>query len=1304
MATRPSRAAALKASAAISAQALPSSSRQHLLDPSEHLLDHDSLDDLLDADVPVVHNSSDSEDNSSDSDDEMERAKKTKQQQQKQKKGKQALSPPTPKAAAAATTSPPAGAGNANVNNMYEVCRTGPSTHVTATAKALVQSALTNERGAVSKLITLTMRAAGINAVDAAVAPAELDKPNAMDALVDAKAQVARDTELDAESAKDKRTLARGVHSMWQQVGAAACESDAALRGNLLQTLSDFAVKLSACSVRDLRTYGAEIALALITSLVSTAANTQKVLVSTQRQLEAAQGTGQRANKGKAATLKHLLETTQSKHERLHDRISSVFQGAFTHRFRDVDVTVRKACIESLGSWVAMYPTHFLDDSFLKYVGWAMNDPDQHVRRSALAALKPLYAPKKGSSMQIQAMDLFTQRFAPRVLKMTSDVDQGVRVAAIALVRTMLISDAAEDGTFFLAEKKAADNEAGASPSTQPAEPRDRMLETIRSLLITCHAEAVRKAAGDLLVDVYLAFAEPVSVAKGRAKGRDSAMLGALAQLASFIGNDASSEEVDSIVDAVAEKAPVLQDWDLLVECMTCDEAAAALSSAADLEDVSASTSPASSKKKASKKARSSSSSSSSVALRRAIMRLLASSVTRMAKLARDSDATSGSRKRDAEKHGDAHKEATRALSLHAPALLRLFGPSGAASDDASLTAAVKVFAALKLEVYSVRRAEASYSEALNLVREAALAPAPASPDQPESWMAAFGCFAFLADAEMNGTIPPTLRDAIANETSALAEELTTAAVEASERISSTLASASAAAAAPSRGGGKRGRGGGAAQVDAEDLLDVDSSAFTSILQPMQRLQAFLYATGGVAICNEASLWEEDARAANLFDAIHSACNAMATDGKSVHGSIEQSAVVNLYMLSMTCAYCEGARLNDRVAAAAASAEAAIQSTSSEKTDSDADDAILRTNALTVVCDLANAFAPGVHSNAAYMPSEAAGRSLHSACETSVARLADPDASAAQAEVDDSFIVNGLSKLVANGRLYGTYPYVTHMLFATLFRQDGVPRSVRDIAKVVWDTCRKEHRSEVFVPSLSGVAELLYEHTVLPLLTSPSDRAALAWECKEAEDGEEDVDERLQRRLDEFKQSCTKLHASIGLPNQPGTTEAALAVLRRGLSYLTGGGTNKLQQMLRLRFAYGLSALVAKIPKDALAFAWPTLSTSVATLRTRAEGLRDDASLLKELKEELPKAMRADAAIGLSEAVSMANTFVNILAERAGEMTTAVAANDDIEEGDDAAMEEELEEDQQMEEEEEEEDEEPPQQQAPLPLRARRRR
>ena len=135
-----------------------------------------------------------------------------------QKKGKQALSPPTPKAAAAAATSPPAGAGNANVNNMYEVCRTGPSTHVTATAKALVQSALTNERGAVSKLITLTMRAAGINAVDAAVAPAELDKPNAMDALVDAKAQVARDTELDAESAKDKRTLARGVHSMWQRV------------------------------------------------------------------------------------------------------------------------------------------------------------------------------------------------------------------------------------------------------------------------------------------------------------------------------------------------------------------------------------------------------------------------------------------------------------------------------------------------------------------------------------------------------------------------------------------------------------------------------------------------------------------------------------------------------------------------------------------------------------------------------------------------------------------------------------------------------------------------------------------------------------------------------------------------------------------------------------------------------------------------------------------------------------------------------------------------------------------------------
>lgn len=44
------------------------------------------------------------------------------------------------------------------------------------------------------------------------------------------------------------------------------------------------------------------------------------------------------------------------------------------HRYRDVEPDIRKACIQSLGVWILSYPSLFLQDLYLKYLGWTLND------------------------------------------------------------------------------------------------------------------------------------------------------------------------------------------------------------------------------------------------------------------------------------------------------------------------------------------------------------------------------------------------------------------------------------------------------------------------------------------------------------------------------------------------------------------------------------------------------------------------------------------------------------------------------------------------------------------------------------------------------------------------------------------------------------------------------------------------------------------------------------------------------------------------------------------------------------------
>lgn len=69
----------------------------------------------------------------------------------------------------------------------------------------------------------------------------------------------------------------------------------------------------------------------------------------------------------------HMAQLVEKK-EDLSAMINSTFRGVFVHRYRDKLADIRVSCISELGVWMKINPEKFLDDSYLKYLGWTLYD------------------------------------------------------------------------------------------------------------------------------------------------------------------------------------------------------------------------------------------------------------------------------------------------------------------------------------------------------------------------------------------------------------------------------------------------------------------------------------------------------------------------------------------------------------------------------------------------------------------------------------------------------------------------------------------------------------------------------------------------------------------------------------------------------------------------------------------------------------------------------------------------------------------------------------------------------------------
>ncbi|XP_027970808.1 cohesin subunit SA-2-like [Eumetopias jubatus] len=125
----------------------------------------------------------------------------------------------------------------------------------------------------------------------------------------------------------------------------------------------------------------------------------------------------------------------QNKPMAIDNIICALFKRTFVPRYRDISSDIRVICMGELGCWIRLYPDMFLDNNYLKYIGWMLYDKDASVRMKCILALKALYE-KRESAMKL---GLFFYKFKKRILSMTQDRQPEITSECMQLLR--LISE-----------------------------------------------------------------------------------------------------------------------------------------------------------------------------------------------------------------------------------------------------------------------------------------------------------------------------------------------------------------------------------------------------------------------------------------------------------------------------------------------------------------------------------------------------------------------------------------------------------------------------------------------------------------------------------------------------------------------------------------------------------------------------------------------------------------------------------------------------------------------------------------------
>uniref|UniRef100_A0A673GJN6 Cohesin subunit SA n=1 Tax=Sinocyclocheilus rhinocerous TaxID=307959 RepID=A0A673GJN6_9TELE len=307
----------------------------------------------------------------------------------------------------------------------------------------------------------------------------------------------------------------------------------------MMDTVISLLTGLSDSQVRAFRHTSTLAAMKLMTALVNVALNLSINMDNTQRQYEAERNKiiGKRANDRLELLLQKRKELQENQDE-IENMMNAIFKGVFVHRYRDAIAEIRAICIEEIGVWMKMYSDAFLNDSYLKYVGWTMHDKQGEVRLKCLTALQGLYYNRELNAR----LELFTSRFKDRIVSMTLDKEYDVAVQAIKLLTLVLHS----------------------SDEVLTAED----CESVYHLVYSAH-RPVAVAAGEFLFKKLFSHRDPEDDSMPKRRGRQSVNANLIKTTVFFFLESELHEHAAYLVDSMWDcAAEILKDWECMISLL----------------------------------------------------------------------------------------------------------------------------------------------------------------------------------------------------------------------------------------------------------------------------------------------------------------------------------------------------------------------------------------------------------------------------------------------------------------------------------------------------------------------------------------------------------------------------------------------------------------------------------------------------------------------------------------------------------------------------------------------------------------
>ncbi|XVE73228.1 hypothetical protein DITRI_Ditri11bG0100200 [Diplodiscus trichospermus] len=330
------------------------------------------------------------------------------------------IRPKTKRKAAEGTSDVPNRAGE----RLIEVIK-GDGKHISQVVKGWDEQYEKNPKPAMVELLMMLFEACGAKYY---IKEECLDETDVVVALVN----LARKGEAeDYQNSKKKefKNLKENLVSFWDNL-VVECQNGPLFDKDLFDKCMDYIIALSYTPARIYRLVASMIGLQLVTSFISVA----KVLAAqrdTKRQLNAERK--KRADGPRVESLNNRLSATHELKLLIDEMMRKIFTGFFLHRYGDIDPNIRMSRIKLLGVWILSYPTLFLQDLYLKYLGWTLNDKSACVRKAAVLALQNLYEVVDN----VPTLSLFTERFSNRMIELANDIDVSVAVCAIGLVKQL---------------------------------------------------------------------------------------------------------------------------------------------------------------------------------------------------------------------------------------------------------------------------------------------------------------------------------------------------------------------------------------------------------------------------------------------------------------------------------------------------------------------------------------------------------------------------------------------------------------------------------------------------------------------------------------------------------------------------------------------------------------------------------------------------------------------------------------------------------------------------------------------------